>query len=123
MLGVALLIVAFGVLMYFHVSLLVAPVTRIVDGDTFRADVNGKNESIRIHGINAPEKDEYGFQRSSDALSALISGKEVKLKFIERDKYGRMVCDVFVNGIDVADVMISSGYAKPYTFKHRRSKK
>lgn len=52
-------------------------------------------------GIDAPEMNmEYG-QEAKDALTKLIQGKPLTIHVYEKDRYDRLVGDVYCNGIFV----------------------
>ncbi len=72
-------------------------VSRIVDGDTFRVHkpVQGSN-SIRIAGLDAPEKGTVAGKRASNSLRGKIGGNTVTIKPVGRS-YGRVVANVFSN--------------------------
>lgn len=79
-------------------------VTEVVDGDTFRIDMTFEDEDndyeyntkekIRIGGIDAPELEEPGGERSKEDLENAIDGENVRCTVYARDKYGRLVADV-----------------------------
>lgn len=103
------------------------PVLAVVDGDTIIVDLDGKKETVRLIGIDAPEKDDprtkvrcFGIQALNKAKELLI-GKKVKLQGDptqgNRDKYHRLLRYVFLeNGENVNQLMISEGYAFEYTY-------
>lgn len=97
------------------------PVTKVRDGDTIVVNVDGKDEAVRLVGINTPETVDprkpvecFGKQ-SSEKMKALLQGKVVTLEADEtqsdRDRYGRLLRFVFVEGEDVGLVMLREGYA------------
>jgi len=99
-------------------------VTRVVDGDTVRVKVDGKEESIRIIGMDSPEsttsKECFGNEASAKAKE-FLEGKWVQLERDEsqsnRDKYNRLLRYVwFDNGTDFGRRMIEEGYAHEYTY-------
>ena len=55
----------------------------VVDGDTFKAS----GRTIRIWGINAPEKNQPLHDVTTLALAAFLDGKDLRCKFIEQDKH------------------------------------
>jgi hypothetical protein len=92
-------------------------VTRVVDGDTFKIVYDGEATSVRILGIDTPERGEPGFEEATAALRALIAGRVVRLAFPEdrkRDSFGRLLATVHVNGLDVGDVLLRRGLAERY---------
>ena len=89
------------------------PVRYVVDGDTVY--IEGHKPAIRIWGINAPEKGESSYQAATNALSRLVSHKNVSCRFIETDRYGRSVSQCFLSdGRDLGAEMIRQGYAVEY---------
>jgi len=69
-------------------------VERVIDGDTII--VNGN--SVRLLGINAPEKNEFLYEEAKKHLEDLILGKEVELRFTNDryDKYSRKLAYVYL---------------------------
>ncbi len=104
-----------------------ARIIRVVDGDTVSVEIEGKNETIRIIGINTPETVDprkpvecFG-QEASARAQALLDNQTVTLEADatqgERDKYDRLLRYVFLsNGSDFGKRMISDGYAYEYTY-------
>jgi endonuclease YncB( thermonuclease family) len=87
-----------------------------VTGDTFRAYCGGRNERIRVNGIDAPElRQSYGLQSSIEASRLLGYGSNVTLHAIEYDRYGRLVARVtLADGRDLARELVRAGYAWHY---------
>ncbi|GLI54473.1 hypothetical protein TISLANDTSLP1_21660 [Thermodesulfovibrio yellowstonii] len=86
-------------------------VTRVLDGDTFhclpeKAPFGAKVHkdgtiSVRMHGIDAPEKrQDYG-EDARLSLKEMIGGKAVKLDIKDVDRYGRVVAYVWYNNVNV----------------------
>ena len=48
-------------------------------------------------------------------LNNLIAGKEVFIKRITKDRYGRTVAELSINGKNIQQIMFNSGYAKIYS--------
>lgn len=83
-------------------------VTNVIDGDTFDVSPqwkwNGQNGSrIRPTGYDAPELQAYGGQAAKDKLTRLVLGKSVELRAAHRIDRGRLVCDVYFGGNNLAD--------------------
>lgn len=110
----------------------VSKLIRVSDGDTFVVDIKdypdivGKNISIRIYGIDTPEKLDIRDQFRQLALKAkvysiskLTTAKTIELKNMKRDKYFRILADVFVDGEDLGKLLIANGYAKAYFGGHK----
>lgn len=105
----------------------VEKVTSIYDGDTFRANIKdypkivGYRMGVRILGIDTPEmkgkcKTEKELARKAKKLTvSLLRGAErIELKNVKRGKYFRLLADVYVDGISVADELMKNGFAVKY---------
>lgn len=97
-------------------------VVSVTDGDTFKVNINGKTETVRLVGINTPETVDprkpvecFGKQ-ASDKLKSLLIGKKVGLisdsTQSDRDRYGRLLRFATIDGQDVGLIMISEGFAQ-----------
>jgi len=106
---------------------LAVEVVSVYDGDTFKVNIPnypsicGYKISIRIRGVDAPEMKSKDEKTRRLALKAkklvsekLENAKEIILKNIERGKYFRIIADVFVDGENLADLLLREGLAKPY---------
>ena len=91
----------------------------VVDGDTLYL----RGQKIRIAGIDAPETHDFDCpleqalgNRATGRLQELLNGGSLTLASIERDRdrYGRLLRDVSVDGRDVGDTLIAEGLARPY---------
>ena len=90
---------------------LVGKVVRIADGDTLTVLVDKQQVRVRLSEIDAPEKGQDFSQRSQQALADLVFGKEVKIVAHGKDRYGRVIGDVFVGDKLVNEVMVRDGWA------------
>jgi len=63
-------------------------VVEVLDGDTFQAD-NG--QTIRLVGIEAPNRGQPGWEEAKNYLQNLIDGEEIELEYdyYQDDKFGR----------------------------------
>ncbi len=93
---------------------------RVVDGDTAVFLYNGVEEKVRYLLIDTPESVDpnecvqpYGKDASARNEALLKSGK-VTLEFekSERDKYGRLLGYVFVDGVSVQETLLEEGLAR-----------
>jgi len=83
-----------------------ATVTRIIDGDTFAADldlgwgvwrreVTGAPSRIRILDIDTPERGQPGYEDAKVKLGTLIPpGTLVWIESTKLDSFGRALCNV-----------------------------
>ena len=86
----------------------------VLDGDTVKLRSDWHIYKIRLAGIDAPEKQQaYGVQ-SKIYLEHLIADKDVSIKVLYCDQYGRYVGKIYLNGKDINGEMIRSGYAWHY---------
>jgi len=87
-------------------------VERVIDGDT--VVVNGT--SVRLLGINSPERNEDYYSEAKNFLEDLILNKSVVLKFGKEkyDKYNRLLAYVFVEKKNVNLELIKEGFANFY---------
>lgn len=76
--------------------------------------------SVRLNGIDTPEirgskttEKEIAYL-ARDALTKLIDGKWVTLKNVEKEKYGRLLADVYLDDLHVNKWMIDNRFAVPY---------
>ena len=88
---------------------------KIVDGDTI--DVKDSTEvvqRVRLVGIDTAERGECGFSEASQALAEVIGTKKFNLVLADtedKDRYGRLLRYVDVEGQDVGLELIRDGYA------------
>ena len=92
-------------------------VMQVKDGDTIVVSpVEGGQFFIcRLYGIDAPEatKQPYG-DESTKELKRLILGQEVAVEIKDRDKYGREVCVIRKERMDINLEMVREGAAWAY---------
>lgn len=88
---------------------------RIMDGDTFELLLENRSEKVRINWIDAPEKNQAFGKVSRQVLAGMIFGKEVQVRYRQRDRYGRILGFVTVNGADVNLRMVETGMAWHFT--------
>ncbi len=98
----------------------------VIDGDTVDIDIGGREERVRMIGIDTPElhTDAGGAEcMAREALeftaSQLPSGTEVRLErdVVGRDDYGRLLAYVYRRADDVLinELVVARGYARPLT--------
>jgi endonuclease YncB( thermonuclease family) len=106
-------------------------VIKVYDGDTVtiattlhNGDICSTFElykfSVRILGVDTPElktknavEHELGII-ARDALSELLLNKVVKLENVSYDKYGRILCNLFLDDINISEWLISKNLAVRY---------
>lgn len=87
-------------------------VSRVVDGDTVEMS---DGTTVRLIGIDTPERGECGYQEASEMLTVVLDGQSVTLTPGARDdvdRYGRLLRYLDLeSGVDANLAMIESGQA------------
>lgn len=105
-------------------------ILRIIDGDTLEIEANflpeelGKKLHVRIAGINTPEKGRFAGCSEENMLSLkaklfveqeVYKAKDRGILLYGWDKYGgRVLGDVYLDGVLLSKIMLDSGYADKY---------
>lgn len=115
------------------ISLQPSELVRVYDGDTFFVNIPsapavfGENLGVRIRHIDTPEvrshcatdaAKEHERQLAEKAklqLTATLQGAStIELRNTGRDKYFRLLADVYADGVNVADQLKAEGLAVAY---------
>ncbi|EOR7867412.1 thermonuclease family protein [Escherichia coli] len=96
-------------------------IVRVLDGDTVEIMSDGSTTRIRLSGIDAPEKAQPFGQRSKQALTHIVAGKKVKAVGDKRDRYGRLLATLMLEGRDVNATQVYSGMAWVYRYQGHAS--
>ena len=98
--------------------------TRVTDGDTITVTQNGFKTTIRLVGIDAPEKSRKKHepgqpfsQASTKYLAGMVLNKNVDIVSYGNDRYGRTLGVVYVDGKNVNLEMVKAGFAEVYRGK------
>jgi len=85
-------------------------VIKVVDGDTIDL---GNGRTVRLVGIDTPERGQCGSERAGDNLARLVLGKRVRLAMSDEDtdRYGRLLRYVDIGRVDAGLAQIEQGYA------------
>ena len=101
----------------------------MVDGDTVRVSIDGREEPVRLIGINTPESVDprrpvecLGKEASAKAAEMLTPGVMVQIEADPtqdtRDRFGRLLLYVWMpDGRMFNEAMIQAGYATEYTYQ------
>ena len=69
-----------------------AKVLEVTEGDTIRVRTADNREiQVRLEGIDAPEKEQPDFKRSTSYLNASVAGMEVSIHKTGQDRDGRIL--------------------------------
>lgn len=96
-------------------------IVAVADGDTCTLlDANNVQHKIRLAEIDAPEKKQPHGQDAKAALSKMVFGKDVVVNVSTKDRYGRAIGNVLIDGVDVNGSLVRYGYSWCYrAYKHR----
>lgn len=95
-----------------------------IDGDTFRATIDGEDKTIRMIGIDTPETkyatktvdEPYAVEASDYTCSHLKDSDNLKLEYDSKakkeDKYGRVLGWIFIGDSLLQEELVLKGYAK-----------
>lgn len=91
---------------------------KFIDGDTLTvSSVNGGGveEKIRLLAIDTPERGQPYYVEASAALAEMVGDRPIALEFespskLERDKYGRVLAYLIVDGQNVNVEMVRRGW-------------
>jgi micrococcal nuclease len=86
-------------------------VLRVPDGDTLTVRVDGKNVSVHLDGIDAPELDQPYGRSARRSLAALCRGKDASVLERGKDDAGRVLGSVRCGEIDVNAEQVRRGLA------------
>jgi len=115
-------------------GIIIDEVTSIYDADTFRANIRdwpaiiGQHVPIRVRGMDAPEirgrcpaEKEAAKRARDETVNLLRNANNIELRKLERGKYFRILAEVYVDGQNLAEMLISKQLARPYAGGKRRS--
>jgi micrococcal nuclease len=114
-------------------------IRKIIDGDTYHILINGKDEKVRLIGIDTPEskhnkKAQKDAKRSdSDIENIVVMGKEatefvrtiikpgdhlrIEFDIRKRDQYGRLLAYLYLpDGRMLNELIVHEGYATVLTY-------
>lgn len=92
--------------------LLEGKVVGIQDGDTITLlDPSSRSYRIRLLGIDAPEKNQPFGKVAKQVLSDRVFGKQIQVMAKGRDRYGRTLGKILLDGKDINLEMVRHGLA------------
>ena len=104
-----------------------ARVERVVDGDTIKVRLDGRDETVRYIGVDTPETKKPGtpvqcFGKAASAENErLVDGERLRLVVGEeaRDRYGRLLAYVYRERDDlfVNERLVAGGFATTLTIR------
>ncbi len=103
-------------------TVLSAQVTHVTDGDSLwlTPDAPAAPVELRLLGIDAPEICQPWGMEAKQALAELVLHKQVTVKTVGRDAYGRTLGTVYLDTLNVNKTMVQEGHAWSTRYKHDR---
>lgn len=104
-------------------------ILRVLDGDTVDVNVDlgfgvFTRQRLRMYGVNSPEKDTEAGKEALQFVSQLLYGaSEVLIRTMKqsgrskaekREKFGRYLVHLVVDGYPLTDLIIAAGHGKAY---------
>ncbi|GAB3201387.1 endonuclease YncB(thermonuclease family) [Pontibacter aydingkolensis] len=90
-------------------------VVGVKDGDTIVLLVNGEEVTVRLYGVDTPEKNQAFGQRAKQFTSDMVFGKQVRLIVNNKDRYGRTVGTIILpDGRSLNEELVKNGFAWHY---------
>ena len=78
-------------------QVVIGKVTKVCDGDTIHVVTSANVRfKVRLNRIDAPESDQPHGKESTAYLASLIRGKTVRVEYTGKDRYNRILGDVFL---------------------------
>ena len=120
-----------------------ATILKVVDGDTFVVLLHGKEEEVRLLGVDTPEKHrsrklkedaarckvaedrirKLGIEATHYAKRLIHKGDQVYLEIGGRGYYGRVLVFVYLkDGTCFTEKIVADGYACVYKYRSRKSR-
>lgn len=97
---------------------LIGKIVGVSDGDTatmlIDAPAGKLTVKIRLAQIDAPEKAQPWGQKSKQALSDLIFNKVIRAQVETKDRYGRVVANLYDGNVWINEHMVATGNAWMY---------
>ena len=91
--------------------------TKVSDGDTIHVVTDGNVKfKVRLDRIDAPEKDQPYGKESTAYLASLIRGKTVRVEWVKKDQYGRVLGIIYLDKTDINLKMVETGNAWHYSY-------
>lgn len=112
----------------YDITLTQDDIVSVYDGDTFKINIPtlpaifGEELSVRVNGIDTPElrgaqcpeEKALGLQAKEVTETMVLNAEEIKLTNLQRGKYFRLVADVYVDGVNLTEVLVEKGLGYRY---------
>ena len=90
---------------------LIGKVISVADGDTITVLLPHYNQiKIRLSAVDCPESGQAYGRKAKKFTSKMVYGKQVTVKPVTTDRYGRIVAMVYHSGANLSEQIIANGY-------------
>jgi endonuclease YncB( thermonuclease family) len=96
------------------VAVLAGKVVRVLDGDTIDVLLSSGTIRVRMHGVDAPERDQPGGPAATAWLTQQLRDRKVLLEPVSQDQYDRMVAVVHRDDRNINRDLVQMGHAWAY---------
>jgi micrococcal nuclease len=114
-------------------SIIINDVISVYDGDTFRVNIKGyppvigENIAIRINGVDTPEirgkcerENQLAIKARNFTRLKLSKGNVIELRNVKRGKYFRIAADVYIDNVNLGQILINANLAKKYSKNQKK---
>jgi micrococcal nuclease len=102
------------------VTVLAGKVVRVIDGDTIDVLLSSGRIRVRLHGVDAPERNQSGGAAATAWLTQQLLDQPVELEPVSQDQYDRMVAVVNLQDRNINVALVQNGHAWAYRHYLRR---
>jgi micrococcal nuclease len=86
-------------------------VVKFYDGDNMIVIQGGIKTKVSLACIDAPELKQAFGQRARKSLKAMVGDSDFSLRVLTKDRFGRLVAEVFARDLNVNKALIEQGLA------------
>jgi len=98
-----------------------ATLLAVFDGDTLLVSIEGREDEVRLLGINTPESDECYSTAAREATAALLEGASLSIEVVGgRDQFDRLLGYAYAGGTLVNRALLDGGHALAQDTDHPR---
>lgn len=95
-------------------AVLAGRVTRVIDGDTLDVLLASGRIRVRLHGVDAPERDQPGGPESTQWLQQRVLDRDVLIEPVSQDRYERMLAVLYLDDANLNRDLLRLGHAWAY---------
>jgi endonuclease YncB( thermonuclease family) len=96
-------------------------VRHVFDGDTLELVADGQPWRVRLIGIDAPEWHQPYGTAARDFLRQLCQDRQVRVDVVQRDRFERLLADVYLDDLWVNGQLVEAGFAWRWQYDRRRA--